>query len=545
MDSKELYFAENARQRLLRGVIGLANAVEATLGPRGRNVIIQKHYGEPLITKDGVTVARHIAFEDNIANMGAQMVKAVASRTADEAGDGTTTATVLAKSIVLEGHKAIAASMNPMDLKRGIDKATGAIVEHLKKISIPCEDYKSIVQVGTISANSDESIGKTIADAIQRVGKEGVITVEDGNGLENELEVVEGMQIDQGYVSPYLINNQQTMSCELDNPYILLVDKKVTIIKELFPIVEAVARERRPLLIIAESIEGEALATLIINNSKGIIKVCAIKSPGFGDNKKELLYDLEVLTGAKIISDDIGIVLEAARTKELGSAKRVIVTKDSTTIIDGAASREAIEARANELRKQADIATTDYEKTKLKERAAKLEGGVAIIRVGAPSEVEMKEKKDRVDDALHATRAAVQEGIVPGGGAALIHSLCALEGIKGANADEDYGISIIRKAIEVPLSQIVLNSGKEPAVIINKVKLGTANFGYNAATDEYGDMIELGIIDPTKVTRTALQQAASVAGMLITTECTISDVMEPRERAKANGANQVINLDDI
>lgn len=521
--AKDLYFAGDARERLLAGVQGLAAAVKTTLGPRGRHVIIEKSFGAPTVTKDGVTVAKEVELEDKIANMGAQMVKEVASKTSDTAGDGTTTATVLAEAMVVAGHKAVAAGMNPMDLKRGMDKATAAVVEELKKLSVPCKDNKAIAQVGTISANSDESIGNTIAEAMSKVGKEGVITVEDGNGLEDELDVVEGMQFDRGYISPYFVNNQQSMSCELDNPFILLVDKKIASIRELLPMLEATAKSGRSLFIIAEDVEGEALATLVVNNIRGIVKVCAVKAPGFGDRRKAMLQDIAILTNAKVISEEIGLTLESTKMEDLGTAKRVLVTKENTTIIDGGGKSTDIEARIKQLRQQVEETTSDYDREKLQERIAKLSGGVAVIKVGAGSEVEMKEKKARVEDALHATRAAVEEGVVPGGGVALIRTIPAVKKLKGDNEDQDHGIAIILKSLEAPLRQIVANAGAEPAVVVDRVKAETGNVGYNAATDEYGDMVKLGILDPTKVTRTALQQAASIAGLLITTECTISE----------------------
>jgi chaperonin GroEL len=535
MAAKDLHFAENARQRLLKGVLGLASAVEVTLGPRGRNVIIEKSFGAPTVTKDGVSVAKEIEFEDKIANMGAQMVKEVASKTSDDAGDGTTTATVLAKSIVIEGHKAVAAGMNPMDLKRGMDKATAVVVAELKKLSVPCKDNKAIAQVGTISANSDESIGNIIAEAMSKVGKEGVITVEDGNGLEDELDVVEGMQFDRGYVSPYFVNNQQNMSCELENPYILLVDKKISSIRELLPVLEATAKSGRALFLIAEDVEGEALATLVVNNIRGIVKVCAVKAPGFGDRRKAMLQDIAILSNAKVISEEIGLSLESTKVEDLGTAKRVVVTKENTTIIDGGGKSTDIEARIKQLRQQVEETTSDYDREKLQERIAKLSGGVAVIKVGAGSEVAMKEKKARVEDALHATRAAVEEGIVPGGGVALVRTIPVLKKLTGDNEDQNHGIAIILRALEAPLRQIVSNAGEEPAVVLDRVKTESGNFGYNAATGEYGDMVKLGILDPTKVTRTALQQAASIAGLLITTECTISEAPKSEKEGGAGG----------
>lgn len=535
MAAKDLQFSEKARQQLLKGVVSLADAVAVTLGPRGRNVIIEKSFGAPTITKDGVSVAKEIEFEDKIANMGAQMLKEVASKTSDDAGDGTTTATVLAKSIVIEGHKAVAAGMNPMDLKRGMDKATTAVVAELEKMSVPCKDSKAIAQVGTISANSDESIGNIISDAMAKVGKEGVITVEDGNGLNDELDVVEGMQFDRGYISPYFVNNQQNMTVELENPFILLVDKKVSNIREMLPILEASAKSGRPLFIIAEDVEGEALATLVVNNIRGIVKVCAVKAPGFGDRRKAMMEDIAILSNAKVISEEIGLSLESASLEDLGAAKRVVVTKENTTIIDGGGKSTDIEARINQIRQQVEDTSSDYDREKLQERIAKLSGGVAVIKVGAGSEVEMKEKKARVEDALHATRAAVEEGVVPGGGVALVRTIPAVKKLKGANEDQNHGIAIILRALEAPLRQIVSNAGGEPAVILEHVKSESGNIGYNAATGEYGDMVKFGILDPTKVTRTALQQAASIAGLLITTECTIAEI--PKEKDSAGGAD--------
>ncbi|OGT22165.1 MAG: chaperonin GroL [Gammaproteobacteria bacterium RBG_16_57_12] len=532
MAAKEVRFSSDARQRMLAGVNVLANAVKVTLGPKGRNVVLEKSYGAPTITKDGVSVAKEIELEDKFENMGAQMVKEVASQTSDIAGDGTTTATVLAQSILSEGMKSVAAGMNPMDLKRGVDKAVIAAVEELKKISKPCEDEKAIAQVGTISANSDESIGKIIADAMAKVGKEGVITVEEGSGLQNELEVVEGMQFDRGYLSPYFINNQHSMSAELvDSPLVLLHDKKISNIREMLPVLEAVAKSGRPLLIIAEDVEGEALATLVVNNIRGIVKVAAVKAPGFGDRRKAMLEDIAVLTGGTVISEELGMTLEKAGLNELGSAKKIQVTKENTTIIDGAGKPADIEARIKQVRKQVEDATSDYDREKLQERVAKLAGGVAVIKVGATTEIEMKEKKARVEDALHATRAAVEEGVVPGGGVALIRAIQAIKSLKGDNHDQDVGINIARRAMEEPLRQIVANAGEEPSVIVNKVQEGKGAFGYNAATGEYGDMIKMGILDPTKVTRIALQNAASVAGLMITTECMVAE--KPQEKGAA------------
>ncbi len=520
----DLKFGADARQRLLDGVIALANAVGETLGPRGRNVVIESKYGSPTITKDGVSVAKAIVLEDSIANMGAQMIKEVASQTSDVAGDGTTTATVLAKNIVIEGNKCVVAGMNPMDLKRGIDKAVLVAVEEIKKMSIPCKDDNIIAQVGTISANSDATIGKIIADAMSKVGKEGVITVEDGNGLDDELSVVEGMQFDRGYISPYFVNNQQNMSCELENPYILLVDKKISNIREMLPVLEGVAKSGRSLLIVAEDVEGEALATLVVNNIRGIVKVCAVKAPGFGDRRKAMLEDVAVLTSAQVIAEELGMTLETATLENLGSAKRVLVTKDNTTIIDGSGDSKKIEARVTQIRGQIEETSSDYDREKLQERVAKLSGGVAVIKVGAATEVEMKEKKARVDDALHATRAAVEEGVLPGGGVALMRVAKAVQKVVGDNDDQNQGINIVLRALEAPLRQIVANAGGEPAVVVDKVKAETGNFGYNAATGEFGDMLKFGILDPAKVTRSALQHAASIAGLMITTECTISEL---------------------
>ncbi len=534
MTAKEVKFSNEAHQRMLAGVNILADAVKVTLGPKGRNVVLDKSFGAPTITKDGVSVAKEIELSDKFENMGAQMVKEVASQTSDVAGDGTTTATVLAQSILREGMKAVAAGMNPMDLKRGLDKAITVAVEELKKVSKPCADDKSIAQVGTISANSDEAIGRIIADAMDKVGKEGVITVEEGSGLENELEVVEGMQFDRGYLSPYFINNQQNMSVELENPYILLHDKKVSNIRDMLPLLEGVAKAGKPLLIIAEDVEGEALATLVVNNIRGIVKVAAVKAPGFGDRRKAMLEDIAILTGGQVISEELGLSLEKARPEEhLGTAKKVVITKDNTTIIDGAGKPSDIEARVQQIRAQIEESTSDYDREKLQERVAKLAGGVAVIKVGAATEIEMKEKKARVEDALHATRAAVEEGVVPGGGVALIRALPAVQKLSGANHDQDVGIKIAARAMEEPLRQIVGNAGDEPSVILNKVLEGKANYGYNAATGEFGDMVEFGILDPTKVTRSALQNAASVAGLMITTEAMVAEI--PQEE-KAGGA---------
>ncbi|MGK0674357.1 MAG: chaperonin GroEL [Halothiobacillaceae bacterium] len=534
MAAKDVRFGADARARMVNGVNILANAVKVTLGPKGRNVVLEKSFGAPTVTKDGVSVAKEIELEDKFENMGAQMVKEVSSQTADVAGDGTTTATVLAQAIVREGMKAVAAGMNPMDLKRGIDKAVAAAVEELKKISKPCTDSKSITQVATISANADEAIGSIIAQAMDKVGKEGVITVEEGSGLENELDVVEGMQFDRGYLSPYFVNDQQNMQAVLENPYILITDKKVSNIRDLLPALEAVAKAGRPLLIIAEDVEGEALATLVINNMRGILKVVAVKAPGFGDRRKAMLQDIAVLTGGMVVSEEVGLTLEKVTLNEMGQAKKVVVTKDNTTLVDGAGSKEEIEGRVAQIRAQLETTTSDYDREKLQERIAKLAGGVAVIKVGAATEVEMKEKKDRVDDALHATRAAVEEGVVPGGGVALVRVSRAIKGLTGANHDQDVGISIALRAMEEPLRTIVSNAGYEPSVILNRVAEGSGNFGYNAATGEYGDMMEMGILDPTKVTRSALQNAASVAGLLLTTECMVAELPKKETPAPAS-----------
>ena len=534
MAAKDVRFSDDARQRMFRGVNVLANAVKATLGPKGRNAVLDKSYGAPTVTKDGVSVAKEIELKDKFENMGAQMVKEVASNTSDEAGDGTTTATVLAQAIIREGLKSVAAGANPMDLKRGIDQAVLAATEELKKLSKPCKDPKAIAQVGTISANADESIGKTIADAMAKVGKEGVITVEEGQGLENELEVVEGMQFDRGYLSPYFINNQQSQSAELDKPLILLVDKKISNIRELLPLLETIAKGGRQLLIVAEDVEGEALATLVVNTIRGIVKVAAAKAPGFGDRRKAMLQDIAVLTGGKVISDEVGLSLEKATLSDLGEAKKVLVEKENTTIIDGAGKAADIKGRVESIRQQIEEATSDYDKEKLQERVAKLSGGVALIKVGAATEIEMKEKKARVEDALHATRAAVEEGVVPGGGVAFLRALKAIEKLVGANDDQTTGIKILARAIEEPLRQIVANAGEDAAVVLNRVREGKGTFGYNAATGEYGDMVEMGILDPTKVTRLALQNAASVAGLLLTTEVMIAE--SPKEEEHAHGS---------
>ncbi|AIB43738.1 chaperonin GroEL [Pseudomonas sp. FP1911] len=533
MAAKEVKFGDSARKKMLTGVNVLADAVKATLGPKGRNVIIEKSFGAPTITKDGVSVAKEIELEDRFENMGAQLVKDVASRANDDAGDGTTTATVLAQAIVNEGYKAVAAGMNPMDLKRGIDKATIAIVAELKNLSKPCADTKAIAQVGTISANSDSSIGDIIAEAMEKVGKEGVITVEEGSGLENELSVVEGMQFDRGYLSPYFVNKPETMVAELDSPLILLVDKKISNIREMLPVLEAVAKAGRPLLIVSEDVEGEALATLVVNNMRGIVKVAAVKAPGFGDRRKAMLQDIAVLTGGTVISEEIGLSLESATLENLGSAKRVTISKENTIIVDGAGVEGDIESRIAQIRAQVAETSSDYDREKLQERLAKLSGGVAVIKVGAGSEVEMKEKKARVEDALHATRAAVEEGVVPGGGVALIRALEALTELTGDNADQNVGIAVLRRAVEAPLRQIAANSGDEPSVVVNEVKNGKGNYGYNAATGVYGDMIEMGILDPTKVTRSALQAASSIGGLILTTEAAIAEA--PKKEGSAGG----------
>jgi len=533
MAAKDVRFGDDARVRMVRGVNVLAQAVKVTLGPKGRNVVLENSFGAPTVTKDGVSVAKEIELKDKFENMGAQMVKEVASKTSDVAGDGTTTATVLAQSILVEGLKAVAAGMNPMDLKRGIDKATTAVVEAIHTMSVPCTDSNAIAQVGTISANSDDSIGKIIAEAMEKVGKEGVITVEEGSGLENQLDVVEGMQFDRGYLSPYFVNNQQSMNCELENPLILISEKKISNIRDMLPVLESVAKASRPLLIIAEDVEGEALATLVVNNMRGILKVAAVKAPGFGDRRKAMLEDIAVLTGGTVISEDVGLSLEKASLNELGSAKRIHISKEETTIIDGVGSKDGIQGRIAQIRRQIDDTSSDYDREKLQERLAKLAGGVAVIKVGAATEVEMKEKKARVEDALHATRAAVEEGIVPGGGVALVRALQSIKDLKGINHDQDVGISIARRAMEEPLRQIVTNAGDEASVVLNKVSEGTGNFGYNAATGEFGDMVAMGILDPAKVTRTALQNAASIAGLMITTEAMVAE--EPKEDSPMPG----------
>jgi chaperonin GroEL len=529
MAAKEVRFGEDVRARMLKGVNTLANAVKVTLGPKGRNVVIEKSFGAPTVTKDGVSVAKEIELADKYENIGAQIVKEAASKTSDVAGDGTTTATVLAQAFIQEGLKAVAAGMNPMDLKRGIDLAVSTAVGELKKLSNPTADDKAIAQVGTISANSDANIGDIIATAMKKVGKEGVITVEEGSGLENELDVVEGMQFDRGYLSPYFINNQQSQQVELDDPFILIHDKKVSNVRELLPVLEAVAKAGKPLLIVAEEVEGEALATLVVNTIRGIVKVAAVKAPGFGDRRKAILEDIAILTNGVVISEEVGLALEKATITDLGRAKRVVITKENTTIIDGAGEAERIQSRIGQIKAQIEETSSDYDREKLQERVAKLAGGVAVIKVGAATEVEMKEKKARVEDALHATRAAVEEGVVPGGGVALIRSLKALEGLKGQNTDQDLGIAITRRALEAPLRAIVANAGEEPSVVLNKVKEGNGNFGYNAANGEFGDMIAFGILDPTKVTRSALQFAASVAGSIITTEAAVTEVPKKEE----------------
>jgi chaperonin GroEL len=521
--AKDVKFGDSARQKLVAGVNVLADAVKVTLGPKGRNVVLDKSFGAPTVTKDGVSVAKEIELEDKFENMGAQMVKEVASQTSDVAGDGTTTATVLAQSILNEGLKSVAAGMNPMDLKRGVDKAVAAMVEEVGKMSIPCTDNKAIAQVGTISANSDEQVGQIIADATEKVGLDGVITVEDGSGLENELDVVEGMQFDRGYLSAYFINNQDSMSADLESPFVLLYDKKISNIRDLLPLLENVAKAGRPLLVIAEDVEGEALATLVVNNMRGIVKVAAVKAPGFGDRRKAMLEDIGILTGGTVISEEVGLSLEGATIEDLGSAKRVQISKENTTIIDGAGEAANIEGRVAQIRAQIEETSSDYDREKLQERVAKLAGGVAVIKVGAGTEIEMKEKKARVEDALHSTRAAAQEGVVPGGGVALVRALQNVEGLTGDNEDQNVGIALLLRAVTTPLRQIVANSGEESSVVLDKVRDGKENFGFNAATGEYGDMIEMGILDPAKVTRTALQAAGSVAGLMITTEAMVAE----------------------
>ena len=531
MAGKDVHFGDSARRQMLDGVNILADAVKATLGPKGRNVILEKSFGAPTVTKDGVSVAKEIELKCRFENMGAQMVKEVASQASDAAGDGTTTATVLAQSIVNEGLKAVAAGMNPMDLKRGIDKAVAAAVDAVQAMSTPCEDNKAIAQVGTISANSDHSVGQIIAEAMEKVGKEGVITVEEGSGLENELDVVEGMQFDRGYLSPYFINNQENMQAEVDDPFILLVDKKISNIRELLPVLEQVAKASKPLVIVAEDVEGEALATLVVNNMRGIVKVAACKAPGFGDRRKAMLQDIAILTGGTVISEEVGLDLEAASLEHLGTAKRITMDKDNSTIVDGAGDGEAIKARVNEIRVQIENTSSDYDREKLQERVAKLAGGVAVIKVGAATEIEMKEKKARVEDALHATRAAVEEGVVAGGGVALVRAIGQIEGLTGDNEDQNIGIAAALRAMEGPLRQIVANAGDEASVVLDKVRQAEGNVGYNAATGEYGDMIAMGILDPAKVTRTALQAAGSVAGLMITTEVMIAE--SPKDDAAA------------
>jgi len=529
MAAKDIRFGDDARQKMFAGVTVLTNAVKVTLGPKGRNVVIDKSFGAPTVTKDGVSVAKEIELEDNFENMGAQMVKEVASQTSDVAGDGTTTATILAHAILREGLKSVAAGMNPMDLKRGIDKASAALVDELKKQSKPCEDETAIAQVGSISANADPEIGEVISDAMQKVGKEGVITVEEGTGLANELDVVEGMQFDRGYLSPYFINNQQSQTVELENPLVLLHDKKVSNIRDLLPILEGVAKSGRPLLLIAEDVEGEALATLVVNNIRGIVKVAAVKAPGFGDRRKAMLQDIAVLTGGQVISEEVGLSLEKATIEDLGDAKKILITKENTTLIDGAGSTEEIKGRVDQINAEIEESSSDYDKEKLQERVAKLSGGVAIIKVGAATEIEMKEKKARVEDALHATRAAVEEGVIPGGGVALIRARDGIKKLVGDNDDQNVGINILKRAIEEPLRQIVRNAGADASVVLNAVVEGKGNYGYDAAKDEYGDMIAAGILDPTKVTRFALQNAASVAGLLLTTEAMVADA--PKDEA--------------
>ena len=528
MAAKDVQFGNEVRQKMVSGVNTLANAVRVTLGPKGRNVVVDRAFGGPHITKDGVTVAKEIELKDKFENMGAQMVKEVASKTNDVAGDGTTTATVLAQSIVAEGMKYVTAGMNPTDLKRGIDKAVAALVDELKNIAKPCDTSKEIAQVGSISANSDEQVGAIIAEAMEKVGKEGVITVEDGKSLENELDVVEGMQFDRGYLSPYFINDAEKQIAALDNPFVLLFDKKISNIRDLLPVLEQVAKASRPLLIIAEDVEGEALATLVVNNIRGILKTVAVKAPGFGDRRKAMLQDIAILTGGVVISEEVGLSLEKATLDDLGQAKRIEIGKENTTIIDGFGDAAQIEARVAEIRQQIETATSEYDKEKLQERVAKLAGGVAVIKVGAATEVEMKEKKDRVEDALHATRAAVEEGVVAGGGVALLRARAALENLHTGNADQDAGVQIVLRAVESPLRQIVANAGGEPSVVVNKVLEGEGNYGYNAGSGEYGDMIEMGVLDPAKVTRSALQHAASIAGLMLTTDCMIAEIPEEK-----------------
>jgi len=537
MAAKDVRFGDSARHRMVAGVNILADAVKVTLGPKGRNVVLDRSYGAPTVTKDGVSVAKEIELKDKLENMGAQMVKEVASKTSDVAGDGTTTATVLAQSIVNEGMKFVAAGMNPMDLKRGIDKAVIAIVGELKKMSVPCTSSKEIAQVGAISANSDSSIGDIIASAMDKVGKEGVITVEDSSGLENELDVVEGMQFDRGYLSPYFINNPDKQMALLEDPFVLLFDKKISNIRDLLPVLEQVAKAGKPLMIVAEDVDGEALATLVVNNIRGILKTCAVKAPGFGDRRKAMLEDMAILTGGTVIAEEVGLSLEKAQLTDLGRAKRIEIGKDNTIIIDGAGAAEAIKGRIAQINKQIDEVTSDYDKEKLQERKAKLAGGVAIIKVGAATEVEMKEKKARVEDALHATRAAVEEGIVPGGGVALLRAKAVAAAVKGDNHDQDAGVKIVLRAIEEPLRQIVKNCGEEASVVVNKVLEGKGNFGYNAGTGEYGDMVAMGVLDPTKVTRIALQNAASIASLMLTTDCMVTDLPEDKPAMSMGGGD--------
>ncbi len=528
MAAKEVKFSESARSKILQGVTLLADAVKVTLGPKGRNVVLEKSFGAPTVTKDGVSVAKEVELSDRFENMGAQMLKEVASKTSDVAGDGTTTATVLAQSILREGLKAVAAGMNPMDLKRGIDKAVGEAVESLQTLSKPCSDHTEIAQVGTVSANADEAVGTIIAEAMKTVGKEGVITVEEGSTLENELDIVEGMQFDRGYLSPYFINNQESMSVELDNPFILIHDKKISNIRDLLPLLEQVAKSSRPLMVIAEDIEGEALATLVVNNIRGIVKVCGVKAPGFGDRRKAMLQDIAILTSGQVISEEVGMSLENTKLDDLGSAKKIQITKENTTVIDGAGEKEDIHARVQQIRAQIEEATSDYDKEKMQERVAKLAGGVAVIKVGAATEVEMKEKKARVEDALHATRAAVEEGVVPGGGVAMVRAIDNVGQADTANPDQEVGVRIVKRALEEPLRQIVANAGEDSSVVLNQVKNSSDNEGYDAATGQYGDMIALGILDPTKVARTALQNAASIAGLMITTEAMVAEIPEEK-----------------
>ena len=531
MAAKEVKFGEAARAAKLRGINVLADAVKVTLGPKGRNVVLDKSFGAPTVTKDGVSVAKEIELKDKFENMGAQMVKEVASKTSDVAGDGTTTATVLAQAIVREGLKSVAAGMNPMDLKRGIDKGVIAVTARLHEISKPCTDHTEIAQVGTVSANSDDSVGNIIAEAMEKVGKEGVITVEEGSALDNELDVVEGMQFDRGYLSPYFVNQQDTMTADLESPFILIYDKKISNIRDLLPVLEAVAKASRPLMVIAEDVDGEALATLVVNNIRGIVKVAAVKAPGFGDRRKAMLQDIAILTGGQVISEEVGMSLEGATLDDLGTAKRVQISKENTTVIDGAGAKEEIEARVGQIRAQIEEATSEYDKEKMQERVAKLAGGVAVIKVGAATEVEMKEKKARVEDALHATRAAVEEGVVPGGGTALVRGISALDDLKGDNHDQDMGVAIVRRSLEEPLRQIVANAGEDSSVVLNEVRNNDGNYGYNAGKSEYGDMIAMGILDPTKVTRTALQNAASIAGLMITTEAMVAEIPEDKPAA--------------